>query len=154
MGLLGLGIGLMGGGIGLQAYIRYMQGQMGKQMYDWNRAVSLRYARAVREIRAYEKFGFWREAAKIFPKQKVITAAAGLEISGTPLKVMKATRMKLEEQAKIMEMETEMEISQIETGAAISGMRGRLEATSGTYGAFATLLTGGGQLALMGYKYA
>ena len=152
---LGLGLALagLGVGIGIQAFTQYQQGQLANQMHQYNRAVSLRYARAVREIRAYEETAFWREAAKVFPRQKVITAAAGLEVSGTPLKVMKATRLKLVEQAKIMQFEKEMEISKIKSEAAISGFRGQIAASAGKLGMWSTILTGAGQLGIAKYRY-
>jgi len=149
--MLGLALGVMGVGYGVQAFSQYQQGKMSQQMYNYNKAVSLRYAKVLREIRAYEETDYWGKAAKVLPKQKVITAAAGLEVPGTPLKVMQTTRQKIKEQARIMEMEKESEIERIKSGAAISGMQGKIAARAGTYGAVGTLLTGGGQLGLMNY---
>jgi len=146
--MLALALAAFGVGTALSAWSTYKEGQMAGQMYQHNRSLALRYARAVREIRSYEIAGFLAEAAKIPRKQKVITAAAGLEISGTPLKVMKETRLKLAEQAKIMEYEREMEISRIRGEAAISGMRGQLAEEAGRWGAWSTLLTGAGRLGL------
>jgi len=154
---LGLGLSLALGGLGIGTFMsarsQYQQGQMAGQMYQYNRSLSLRYAKTIREIRAYEEMGYWKKAAKVYPRQKVVTAAAGLEISGTPLKVMRETRQKLEEQAKIMSYEKEMEIASIKAGAAISGFRGQLAERAGRYGMWSTLLTGAGTLGLYRHQY-
>ena len=151
--LLELGLAAFGIGTGLSAYGQYQQGQMASKMHNYNKAVSLRYARAVKEMRTYEIAKFLSETAGIPRTQKVITAAAGLEVSGTPLKVMKETTLKLAEQSKVMQTQRDIEVAQIKAGADISGMRAGISRYAGTTGAFSTILTGGGQLAFMGYQY-
>lgn len=154
MGLgLGLAIGGMLAGTTTSAYSQYKQGQAASKMHRYNRAVSLRYAKAIREIKAHEISTFLRQAKKFFPKQKVVAAAAGLETSGTVLSVMKETRAKILEQTEIMQYERDMEIAQIKAGADISGMRASLAASAGRFGAFSTILTGVAQVGMMSYKY-
>jgi len=147
-----LAIGALIAGTGMQAFGQYQEGKMTKELYQRNRTISLRYARAIREIRAWEIGQFLKEAAQIVPKQRTIAAVAGLEESGTVLSVMNTTRQKIREQAKIMEAERDMEISRIKSGAAMSEYQGELAYKSAKVGAFSTLLAGGGQLGMYGYK--
>lgn len=150
---LTLAMTAMAAGTGLQAYSRYKQGQLTQDLYNYNRSVTMEFSKQLRELRAFEEAQFLSETSKLPRKQITKTAAAGIEISGTPLKVMQETSQKLQEQAKIMETERAMEVSRARTQANIYGMRGSMASQAGRFGALNTLLTGGAQLGMMQYRY-
>lgn len=152
MALLELGLLAMAAGTGLSAYSQYKQGKFAAKLHKFNRAAALRYSKTIKELRTYEQGLFLRQARKVLPAQKTKIAAAGLEISGTPLDVLSETKQILDERSRLMEFERDIEVERIRTGAAISGFRADIARTAGRTGAFATLLTGGGQLALAGYQ--
>lgn len=148
----GLGLGLLGFGMAFSFFSQRRATQQQAAMYKYNRNLMKMYARAIRELRSYEERRFLAEAAKLPRKQKVLITAAGLEISGTPLAVMKETLKKIAEQAKMMRYGKEMEVGKIMGGAALSGFQADLARTQGRMAALGTLLTGAGEIGLMGYQ--
>jgi len=153
LGLLGgLAIGGLVGGTLMSAWSKYQEGKMAEQLYKYNRAISLRYAKAVAEARAYEKTRYLRAGKKLISAIRPTVAKAGLEMRGTPLKVSKEAMMRLKEEGDIMDYETAMEQWRIKAGADITAYQGKMAAYAGRMGAFSTLLTGAGQLGMVGYQ--
>ncbi len=145
-------------GLGLQAYGMYSQYQAGKAAaraqkkaaYE-NAALLEANARAIEEQTTDDAGRFRKEGEAFQSTQRAAIGASGVDLEGSPLLVMKETQANLLKDEKRIFDTGMLQAWNEREKARIARETGQLYQDVGRYQGYATLLTGGGNIATSAY---
>lgn len=146
-------VAAMAGGITMSAAGQYQQGKEQRKLAKAQAAAMAQDAAAVKEESRERARKERKEGRKLLARQTVTYAASGVKPGeGTPLLVMLEDAMEVEESARNIQLHGARASSRLLQESKWRKRAGRSAYRAGVIGAGSTLLTGGAQIGLHGYR--